>query len=100
MVVCPLSVGMGYLFFLKLLAKPHKEPSSVSRENDGYFLPDDIDAYFVILHVPDILHDDGPLDGYGCQKKIQSDCTEAVLFHEGHQKAEAHKYHHVYILEH
>ncbi|GFT43953.1 DDE_3 domain-containing protein [Trichonephila clavipes] len=29
--VCPLSVRIGDLFFLKLLAKPHKESSSVSR---------------------------------------------------------------------
>jgi hypothetical protein len=45
------------------------------------------------------IHDHAPLDSESCDKEIHPHAAEGVvLLQEGHEKAKANKYHHVYIL--
>lgn len=45
------------------------------------------------------LHEQCPLDAESCQQEVEAYSAEAVALQEGHEEAEAHEDHGVYILE-
>lgn len=45
------------------------------------------------------LHKCGPLQGKGCDEEVKSHTAESITLEKCHQKPEAHKDHHMHILE-
>lgn len=52
-----------------------------------------------VQRVEPALHEQSPLQTKGSDEKVEPHPAEAVALHEGHEKAETHKDHHMYILE-
>lgn len=52
-----------------------------------------------VQRVEPALHEQSPLQTKGSDEEAESDPAEAVALQEGHEKAETHKDHHMYILE-
>lgn len=52
-----------------------------------------------VQRVKPALHQQRPLDAKCCDEEVEAHSAEAVALQEGHEEAEAHKDHHMHVLE-
>lgn len=53
-----------------------------------------------MIHVPDSLHEEAPLQAEGSQEQVDSHAAEPILLEERHQEAKADEDHDVDVLKH
>lgn len=61
---------------------------------------EDIDFDLAVLHVPEALHEEAPLQAEGSQEQVDAHAAEPVSLQEGHEEAEADEDHDVNVLKH
>ena len=63
-------------------------------------LLDDANFDLAIVHVPDVLQQQAPLEAKGGQQQVDAHTAESIALQEGHQEAKADEDHHMDILKH
>lgn len=61
---------------------------------------EDVDFDLAVLHVPEALHEEAPLQAEGSQEQVDAHAAEPVSLQEGHEEAEADEDHDVNVLKH
>lgn len=61
---------------------------------------EDVDFNLAMLHVPEALHEETPLEAEGRQEQVDADTTEPVFLQERHEEPKADEDHHVDVLKH